>query len=309
MSTLRTNWKGVFPAAVTPFAEDGTFDEGKTRDLIDLLIEEGVHGIIVAGSTGEWFSLDFQEQVRLFEIAKEQSGGRVTVIGGTSAIGTREAVNLTRAAKDVGLDGCMVLPPPYALPTASEVVAHFEAIAKVGLPLMAYNNPTRTGINLDARMATQIAAFDAVVAFKDSTKDLYQMSETILAVGDRLAMFAGLEPYGLGNIHRGAVGIVSTIANVCARDVVEYYEHAAAGRWGECAPGQGVIDRLYHLMAHCGVANYSFVKEAMAVLGRPGGFPRRPYLPMDAATRQKLVSGLAAIPLKGPDGRKAVVAE
>ena len=299
MATLRTNWKGVFPPLVTPFTADGAFCEATTRRLVDLLIEEGVHGLIAAGSTGEWFSLDDAERVRLFEVVKDQAGDRVWVLGGTSAIATHQAVALTRAAKDIGLDGAMVLPPPYAMPSRREIIAHFEAIAGVGLPIMLYNNPPRTGINIDPAMGAALAEFDTVVAFKDSTKDLYQMGETIYALSDRIAMFAGLEPYIMANMHRGAVGTVSMIANVCAPDVVEYYEHAAAGRWDACARAQRVVDECYHLLAQVGAPNYAFVKEAMAALGRPGGHARGPYLAMEPDQRRRMVAGLAEIAFKG----------
>ncbi len=305
MSELRCDWKGAFPASVTPFTEDGAIDEAALRQLIDLFIAEGVHGLIAVGSTGEWFSLSDEERIRVFEIFHEQAAGRVTVVAGTSSIGTRETVALTRAAKDIGLDGCMVLPPPYAMPARAEVIAHFHEVADVGLPLMLYNNPPRTGINIDASLLAELAAHEGVVAFKDSGKDLYQMSESIYAGRDRLAVFAGLEPYGLACFSRGAVGIVSTISNICAPDVVAYCEHLMAGRYTEVARNQEVIDRLYHLLAAAGAANYVFVKEAMAILGRPGGYPRKPYRPTDEATREKIRAGLALIDLTGQDAARA----
>ena len=299
MAHQRCDWQGVYPASVTPFTEDGALDEQATRDLIEVFLAEGVHGFIAVGSTGEWFSLSDQERVRVFEIYKEQVKGRVPVVAGTSAIGTRETVALTQAAKDLGLDGCMVLPPPYAMPSRDDVLGHYAEVAKVGLPIMIYNNPPRTGINVDAAMAADLAKLPEVVAFKDSTKDLYQMSEAIYAVDDRLACFAGLEPYGLANFSRGAVGIVSTISNVCAADVVEYCEHLLAGRYDQIARSQRTIDECYHLLAAAGAPNYVFVKEAMAILGRPGGFARLPYRPVSEAVREKIRAGLARIDLKG----------
>ena len=176
MAKLRTDWKGVFPACVTPFAKDGSVDEAATRKMIDMFIADGVDGLIIAGSTGEWFSLSDKERVDLFAVAQEHTAGRVPVLAGTSAIGTREAVELTKAAKKLGMAGCMVLPPPYALPSRREVIAHFEEVGKVGLPIMLYNNPPRTSINIDASLARDLAKIDTIVALKDSTRDLYQKS-------------------------------------------------------------------------------------------------------------------------------------
>lgn len=305
MAHVRCDWQGVYPAAVTPFTKDGALDEQATRDLIEVFLADGVHGFIAVGSTGEWFSLSDEERVRVFEIYKEQVKGRVPIVAGTSAIGTRETVALTQAAKDLGLDGCMVLPPPYAMPTKEEVVGHYAEVAKVGLPIMIYNNPPRTGINVDAAMASELAKLPEVVAFKDSTKDLYQTSEAFYAVQDRLACFAGLEPYGLATFSRGAVGIVSTMSNVCAPDLVEYCEHLLAGRYDQIARSQRTIDECYHLLAAAGAANYVFVKEAMAVLGRPGGYPRMPYRPVSDAVREKIRAGLAKIDLKGQQAARA----
>ena len=297
ITELRCDWNGVFPAAVTPFTPEGAVDEGSLRLLIDLFISEGVQGLVAVGSTGEWFSLNDEERLRVFRIFHEQVAGRVPVVGGTSAIGTRETVALTEAAKDIGLDGCMVLPPPYAMPNRSEVVLHLHEVADVGLPVMLYNNPPRTGINIDSALLADLVDHPNIVAFKDSTKDLYQMSESIYAVRDRLACFAGLEPYGGSCFSRGAVGIVSTISNICAPDVVAYCEHLMAGRFEKAAHHQEVIDRLYHLLTKSGAANYVFVKEAMALLGRPGGSPRKPYRSVAEASRERIRVGLKCIEL------------
>ena len=210
MTELRCDWKGVFPAAVTPFTQEGTVDEGSLRLLIDLFISEGVQGLVAVGSTGEWFSLNDEERVHVFRIFHEQVAGRVPVVGGTSAIGTRETVALTEVARDIGLDGCLVLPPPYAMPSRSEVVAHLHEVADVGLPVMLYNNPPRTGINIDSALLDDLVDHPNIVAFKDSTKDLYQMSESIYAIRDRLACFVGLEPYAGSCFSRGAVAVSYT---------------------------------------------------------------------------------------------------
>ena len=306
MGGLRIDWKGVFPAMVTPFASDGAIDEAAFRALIDLLIEERSHGIIVAGSTGEWFSLDDKERTSLFAIAREQVAGRVPVLAGTSAIATAHTVALTGAAREAGCDGVMVLPPPYALPTTREVIAHFEAVARVGLPIMIYNNPNRTQINIDANLADKLADIDAVVCIKDSSKDLFQKSETLTRVRDRLVVFTGMEPYGMTMIHRGALGMVSMIANICGADVSAYYEDAAAGRWEAGLARQEMIDGAYGIVSRFGLGNYPTVKAAMRVLGRPGGDLRQPYLMAEPDTIDAIRDALAAIGLtRDGMGRRA----
>lgn len=218
------------------------------------------------------------------------------LLAGTSAIGTDQAVALTKAAMRIGCDGALVLPPPYALPTSREVIAHFRSIAAVGLPIMAYNNPARTQINLDAAMIEKLADLDAIVALKDSSKNLFQKAETFHRVGDRLTVFTGMEPYGMTMIQRGARGIVSMIANVCCSDVVAYYEHAAAGRWEEGQKHQAVIDAVYEIISGFGTGNYPTVKACMNLLERHGGYTRQPYLPIEETTLQKMKEALEKIP-------------
>ena len=167
MTERRTDWSGTFVPVVTPFTQSGELDEPSVRRILDLLIEEGVDGIVVAASTGEWFALSNDERIRLFEIAADQVRGRATLLAGTSAIATRDAVVLTEAARVLGLDGALILPPPYVLPSERETIAFFAAIAEVGLPLMLYNNPSRTQVNLNARLLGKLMEFDAVVALKD----------------------------------------------------------------------------------------------------------------------------------------------
>ena len=297
MTERRTNWHGVFVPVVTPFTKNHEFDEKACRQIIDILIKDGVHGIIVAGSTGEWFTMNDSERIRLFEVAKDHVRGRVTLLGGTSAIATRDAVSLTKAAKNIGLDGTLVLPPPYALPNEKEVLAHYEAIASVGLPIMAYNNPARTQININARLAEKLTSFRDIVALKDSTKDLYQMAETIRAVGNRLAMFCGLEPYALPLIQRGAVGIVAMAPNIMGRKAVALYTHAMAGQWTEAVKVESIIDRLYTAFYMGGYGAYVVIKECMNLVGRPGGWPRPPLLPMAENDRNDLKRVLQEIGL------------
>ncbi len=299
MAQRRTDWKGVFVVAVTPFTETGEVDEGGFRRLMGQFVADGVHGIIVAGSTGEWYTLADDERRRLFETAKDEVGERVRLIAGTSAIATRDAVALTEAAKGLGYDGAMVLAPPYALPNEREVLGHFEAVAAVGLPIMAYNNPGRTQVNLSGRVVEQLCAFEGSVALKDSAKDLYQLSQTIRIAGDRLAVFAGLEPYALAMLQRGAVGIVSMSANIIGRPAVTFYEHAAAGRWAEARAIEAVMDRLYEAFYASGHGAYVVIKECMNLAGRPAGWPRRPHLPMDAIERERLAHTLAEIGVIG----------
>jgi 4-hydroxy-tetrahydrodipicolinate synthase len=283
MNAGNIGWHGVFSAVATPFTADGAPDVVQLKSLLDMLISEGIAGFVVAGSTGEYYSQTAQERIKLFETIKSHVGGRATLVAGTSALAQPETLELTRAAQDIGYDGCMILPPVYCLPTPSEVLAYFAQVAEVGLPIMIYNNPARVGVAISPSLAAQLAALDNVVAYKESARDLYAVAETYYATAGRLLQFAGLEPYASALLSRGAVGIVSTISNVAAPQVVAYYNAFKAGDADALSRNQKVIDQLYHLLSQSGLSNFAFVKSAMAALGRPGGACRLPHRMGDAA--------------------------
>jgi 4-hydroxy-tetrahydrodipicolinate synthase len=303
--TRKTDWSGVFVVSVTPFDAEGRIEEASFRQLMDQFVVDGVAGVIVAGSTGEWYTLTNDERVRLFAIAKEQLKGRVRLIAGTAAIATRDAVALTREARRIGCDGAMVLPPPYALPNERELLGHFQAIAEVGLPVMAYNNPGRTQVTITAPLADKLAAMPAIVALKDSSKDLYELARTIRVVGDRLAVFCGLEPYAMAMVGRGAVGTVSMATNILGKPGVQFFDHIVAGRLDEARRLEAVMDRLYEAFYVGGYGAYVVIKACMNLVGRPAGLPRRPHLPVDEPGIARLRQILTEIGVLDPGRARA----
>lgn len=284
----KISWSGVFVVCVTPFKEGGAFDEAATRRLVDTLIDEGVDGLIMAGSTGEWFSMSDVERIELFRVAVDQNRGRVKMLAGVASLATATSVALTQAAKALGMDGVLLLPPPYVLPNDTELMAFFSAVDAVGLPIMLYNNPARTGVNLDARWLRRLAALPNVVALKESAKDIGQLADSLREIGDELAVFTGFEPYIVPTLQRGGVGVVAMAPNVLGRQAVEFFRAAARGDWAGTVRMQGAIDQLYTRMYGAGVNPYVVQKEAMALLGRPGGVPRPPLAPMTDAQRRSL---------------------
>jgi 4-hydroxy-tetrahydrodipicolinate synthase len=288
MTERRVDWRGAFVVTVTPFGADGSFDEPAIRRLVEMLIGEGVDGLVLAGSTGEWYGMSDEERIALFTIAADQNRGRIKILAGTSAITTATAVKLTAAAKDIGCDGVMLLPPPYVLPTDRELLAYFAAVDEVGLPMMLYNNPGRTGVNLDAQRLQMLMELRHVAALKDSVKDLSQISATLRAHGDTLAIFAGFEAYVGPCIQRGAVGVVAMSPNVLGAEGVALLRHAMAGDWQRLVPVQERIDLLYDRLYGWRYNPYVVIKEAMRILGRPGGWPRPPLLPLPEDDREVL---------------------
>lgn len=300
MAARRIEWSGVFTVCVTPFAADGALDDAAVRLLVEMLIADGAQGIVLAGSTGEWFSMSDEEKIRLFRVAAEQNRGRVKLLAGASSINTATAVRLTAAAKDAGLDGALLLPPPYILPTERELLAFVAAVDEVGLPIMLYNNPPRTGVNLDARLLGKLLPLRRVVALKDSAKDLHQLSATLRAHGDTLAIFTGTETYTVPTVQRGGAGVVAMAPNIIGRAAIALYEAATRGDWAAAAAAQVPIDLIYDRMYAWSYNPYVVIKEAMRLLGRPGGWPRPPLLPMLDTDREALRRVLADIGAVSP---------
>jgi len=291
----RVSWNGVLPAIVTPFAQNGSLDKGALRSLVDLLLAEGVSGFVVGGSTGEYYAMSLAERVDLFQTMIDHAAGRGTLIAGTSSTNHAETLELTRRAKALGFDGCMVLPPVYCLPTHAEMVDAFAEVNAIGLPTMVYNNPARAGVTCSPSLMSEIANLPNIAAYKESARDLYVTAEIYYATRDRLTHFAGLEPYASALLSRGARGIVSTISNVCGREVVNYYQAFHAGDADALSRNQQVIDEMYHLMARSGLSNYAFAKTAMAALGRPCGQMRGPHRMGDQTQIDQIGAQIKAI--------------
>jgi len=291
----KIGWRGVFPALATPFTGDGAVDKPAQAALIELLLGEGVSGFVVGGSTGEYYSMGVEERIGVFRDVQQVVAGRGVLIAGTSSTNHSETLHLTRVAADLGYDGCMVLPPVYSLPTPVEILKAFGEVAAIGLPVMIYNNPARVGVGLAPALTARLAEIPNVVAYKESARDLYAVAEVCYATGDDLALFAGLEPYGAALLSRGGAGIVSTISNVCGRQVVDYYNAFTAGELETAARNQRVIDEMYHLLARSGLANFAFVKSAMAALGRPGGVTRAPHIMGDESAIAQIAKEIEGI--------------
>jgi 4-hydroxy-tetrahydrodipicolinate synthase len=291
----RVDWSGVFVVNVTPFRENGEFDASATRALVDLLIDEGITGLVVAGSTGEWFSMSDEERVELFRVSKDAVGGRVPLLAGISAITTQSAVSLASQAKDLGLDGGLLLAPPYVLPTDRELEAYMDAVAEVGLPIMLYNNPGRTGVNLDVRWLKRLVRHQSIVALKESSKDIHQISAVIREMGSELAVFTGMETYLGPVLQRGGAGVVAMAPNVLGRSAVALYRALCDGDVTEAQRLQKSIDLLYSRM-YSGKHNpYVVLKEAMRLLNRPAGHPRLPLQPFTVEERREFGDFLANI--------------
>jgi 4-hydroxy-tetrahydrodipicolinate synthase len=267
---------GVVPAMATPFTADEQFDEGRVRELIDWYLASGVHGISVAGSQGEFFSLERNEHLKLLEVAVKTIGDRVPLYAGTGAVTTREAIRLTQAAESLGADLALVITPYFAQPTQDELVEHYTSIARATkLPVMLYNNPPRTAVNvLPSTLVRCMQAADNIVGIKDSSGDVTQSVEYLLGTGGRGLLFSGRDTVALAFLLHGGHGTISPAANVFPRLMVRLYDAFRAGRIDEA---RRISDVFAPLRAAWAWGSFPVViKEAMTLVGRSAGPARRP---------------------------------
>lgn len=281
------DWYGSFAVIVTPFTSGGDIDEPAYRQVVDLVIDAGCHGVISAGSTGEFFLMTNEERKRVFSIAVDEAGGRVPVLAGTSATRTEDVVDLTQHAREIGCEGVMVLPPIYIAVDERELLEFYHRVSgEGGLPIMLYNSPRAVRAYLTPQVVERLMKLDNVVAIKDSSRDLQQVADLIRFCGHRIRVFVGLEDMLLAAVAMGADGAVAMVPQVVGRMAVELYEAAAAGDMERARGLHQRIVRVYDLFKVG--SGYVAIKESMNMLGKPGGYSRPPMLPFTKQQRAKL---------------------
>ncbi|MDP6604062.1 MAG: dihydrodipicolinate synthase family protein [Rhodospirillales bacterium] len=289
---MKVELKGVIPAITTPFADDGTLDLDGFRELVEAVIGDGVHGIVVAGCTGESWALADDERATLFAAAVDQAQGRVPIVAGCGAITSASAIGYARAAENAGCAAAMIQPPWYVIPGESEVESYYRRIiAGCDIPIMLYNIPRRTGINMSADLIDRLADEPSVVALKESSKDWLVLSAMIRRVSDRISVLAGYaSALGLAAISEGAVGYVDSMTPVVGRLSREFFDAAVSGDVVTARNLQGVMATLKFF--DCGTFPAT-VKVALEHIGRPGGLPRDPIAPLTEDQRARIGAMLA----------------
>ncbi|HEX6560246.1 MAG TPA: dihydrodipicolinate synthase family protein, partial [Longimicrobiales bacterium] len=228
----KSHWAGVFPAITTPFQKDGSVDEDFLAEHASWMVENGCSGIVALGSLGEGATLTYDEKIRELEVLRGAIGSRTPLIAGVSGLSTAECVQLARAAEDVGCDGLMVLPPYVYVGDWRETQAHMSAvITATPLSCMIYNNPIAYRTDLSARDMEELAdRYANLHAVKDSSGDVRRLTAYRERLGDRLALFAGLDDTVLESTLMGAEGWVAGLVNALPEESVRVFELARNGQ-------------------------------------------------------------------------------
>ena len=288
-------FKGSYTVMVTPFTADGALDEAALRRFVDWQIEQGTQGLIPLGSTGEFLSMTRDERRQVAAVVIEQAQGRVPVLIGTGAEWTQEAVALSREAQELGADGVMVIPPYYSSPTEDELFAHYRAIGEaISIPLMVYNNPFTSNVDLSAKFVARLSQIDTVRYIKESSGDPQRGVRIMDLCGDRMTVFAGYKPWEAYRC--GAAGYVSVMANIAPALSRALYDVTV--EQADIGAGFALYRRILPLIdALAGDLYVSATKAALAMVGMPVGAPRPPRLPLPAPLQPALQQVLSDLQL------------
>ncbi|MGQ3229072.1 MAG: dihydrodipicolinate synthase family protein [Blastomonas fulva] len=298
----RASWQGYIPAITTPFDVDRNLDLPALGTLLEWLHSEGMHGLLIAGTTGEWPSMSPEECKTLFSAAGNQLGGKLPLLAGCTAFTAERVLDLADHAADSGFDGIVVTPPPYYRPLPDEIFGFYRDIsARSRLPICVYNWPPGTGIDMPLDLLKRIAGLDNVVAIKQSTSDLRKFLDTFFALKDELRIFGhAMDEHGLALLEsRGGDGTMGA-GGVLGRIHADFYNHLWAGDIAaarECGrKDRLILDAWYtpELVGRFG-SGPAILKAALNVQGLPGGYVRPPLQDVSAQDVERIRETLATL--------------
>ena len=281
------NFGQILTAMVTPFDENGEIDFQATKNLINYLIANGTDGLVVSGTTGESPTLTEKEKVHLFQFTVEVVDGRVPVIAGTGSNNTRESIELTKLAEDVGVDGIMLVVPYYNNPSQEGLFQHFKTIAEVtSLPIILYNVPGRSVVNISAETVIRLSKIPNIVSIKEASGNLDAMAEIITHTSEDFSLYSGDDGLTIPVLSIGGIGVISVASHVLGNEMQTMIGHFKSGNIQEAARDHR---RLLPMMkALFAAPNPSPVKAALNLKGIPVGGVRLPMIPLNDEQQRTL---------------------
>jgi len=292
---MRTLWTGCGTALVTPFAADGSVDEAGVSRLARRQIDAGIHFLVPCGTTGESPTLTDDERVRIVELVVAEADGRVPVLAGAGGYDTREVIRAGRRMQQAGASGLLSVTPYYNKPTPEGLYQHYRAIAEaVRLPIIVYNVPGRTGLNVDPATLLRLSTIPGIAGVKEASGNMGQICEVCRAVPDGFVVLSGDDSLTLPVMSVGGRGIVSVASNALPREMSRMVELAESG---DFVSARQIHHALMPFMtANFVEANPIPIKAAMALLGLMDERYRLPMVPPQAASRERIAAALSAVP-------------
>lgn len=280
-------FKGAIPALVTPFANDGSLNEAVVRKLVQFHIQKKTPAVVPAGTTGESPNLSDKEKQRLFEVVVEEATGKLAVIAGTGGNNTAHSVEMTKLAKKIGADAALIVAPYYNKPTQEGLFRHYMKIAdEGGLPVVIYNVPGRTSVNILTDTVERLCDHERIVAIKEASGNLGQISEIHRRCGERLAILSGDDSLTLPILSVGGQGTISVTANIVPDKINEMIDAFLGGDYQKALNLHHKLEPLHDAMFL--ETNPIPVKTAMNLMGMNVGGFRLPLCEMGDANKTKL---------------------
>ena len=280
-------FKGCGTAIVTPFTEDG-INYHEFERLIEYQISEGVDSIIVCGTTGESATMSKEERKDVIKFVVDTVNGRIPVIAGTGSNCTKDAIQMSKYAESVGVDGLLLVTPYYNKTTPDGLIAHYKAIASsVNTPIILYNVPSRTGVNISPETCLELSKIDNIVAIKEASGNISQVAEIANLCGDNLTIYSGNDDQVLPILSLGGLGVISVLSNIIPKDVHNMVEYFNNGNISDARKIQ--LETLHLIKALFSEVNPIPIKSACNILGYNVGSPRLPLIEMSLKGKEKLL--------------------
>jgi 4-hydroxy-tetrahydrodipicolinate synthase len=287
MSKMKLN--GMFVPHITPFSRKGELDLTALRTCVRFWLKGGVSGLIPCGSNGEAPYLSREERIKVIETVTDEVNGKIPVIAGTGSMSTKETIQFTKDAKELGVDAALIVTPFYFKPSNKEIHEHYKAVLDaVDIPIVLYSVPKFTGVSLEPTVIAQLASeYENVVGVKDSGGNLGTITEIIRTAGDKISVLAGTADLALSTVMLGGSGAVVAVANAFPRMCTDLYQSFLKGDYEKASSLQRVISYINEVLVKQH-NQLSAIKEALNTLGLPAGYPRKPALPLDDEEKKEI---------------------
>ena len=299
---MRTSFTGMGTALVTPFRRDGSVDEAAVRQLVRRQVESGIHFVSPCGTTGEAPTLSHREKLRVVELVVDEVAGRVPVLAGAGGYDTREVIEFARELEKIGVNGILSVTPYYNKPTQEGLYQHYKAIAdSMSLPIVLYNVPGRTGVNIDVATVVRLADIPNIVGTKEASANVIQMCEIYASVPEHFLLLGGDDPLTVAVMAIGGRGIISVASNAAPAEMVQIMELAEKGDFAGARRLHAWLLPL--IQVNFVESNPIPVKAAMAAMGLLEEVYRLPLVAPSAAAREKIMRVLQQLKMLGAAAR------
>lgn len=279
-------FKGCGTALITPFTNDGV-DFEELRKLIEFQILEGIDSLVICGTTGESSTMSLEEKKSVIEFSIKIANGRVPIIAGTGGNNTKEVISLSKYAESVGADGLLLVTPYYNKTTQNGLIAHFTEIAKsVSLPIILYNVPSRTGLNIEPETCLELSKIPNIVGIKEASRNISQVAKIANLCQDNLAIYSGNDDQIVPILSLGGLGVISVLSNIYPKYVHDLVMDYLTGNWQKATASQ--VYAIPLINALFSEVNPIPIKYAVNKIGFKAGLPRLPLVELSDKNKEKI---------------------